>query len=118
MIITMRRFIWRAIKPTKRNTLSMLLIVIAMGRLGVYTYATSNGVLPNDALAGILLLASLALWATARRRRRWYARCFAGLAAAILGGMAWAVWPNHTSALILAVLTYASLGEVGAVDDC
>lgn len=91
-------------------------LIIALGRVGLYNYSAMTGVAPP--LWGWLMLAlAVALYGTAWQRCHWVARTIAGIGAGILGGMAIDVWPYHTSALLLALLSYVLIGEA-ATDDC
>lgn len=105
-----------------RRVVAGALIVLGLGRLGLWTYAT--GTVVDDHLYGVvLLILAGALLATGRRRAfTWYGRTVAALTAGVLAGLAYDLWylAGHvnTSVMIVVWLTIVLIFESAARYDC
>ena len=85
---------------TARGAVAGVMLVMAGGRLGLWTSRSIANALSDDAYASLLAFFGLALIATAPWRGKPGGRLIAALSAALLAGMAWDVGVFGTTALI------------------
>jgi hypothetical protein len=108
-------WLWRVVQPPDgsgaRKVLAGVMLIMALGRLGLYRSALLATALSAEQYGWLLLLLGLALAATLRRRLHLGGRLVAALSALLLAGMAWDVGAWGVTALLEAWLAYGLLGE-------
>jgi hypothetical protein len=98
-----------------RGVVAGFMLIMAGGRLGLWSSLRLADALPNDVYAYALLAVGLALFGTIRTRYRWYGRLIAALGAILLGGMAWDV--GKIGNTVLMESWFAFVLTVGAFSD-
>ena len=109
------RWAWHVAQPWHgsgaRKGIAGIMLIMALGRLGLYRSATLADALTAEQYGTLLLGLGLALWGTQRVRLRLGGRLVAALSAVLLAGMAWDVGAWGVTALLEAWLAYGLLGE-------
>lgn len=113
---------WTLIRPpagrSARRFIAGVMIIMGLGRLGLYRSAALSAFLTDDQYGLLLLVLGLALVVSLHWRLRWPGRLVAALAAILLAGMAWDVGTVGVTLLIEAWMAYGLLGEVFSSHDC
>lgn len=91
--------------------LAGVMLIMALGRLGLYRSVLLATTLTAEQYGWLLLLLALALAATMHRRLYLSGRLAAACSALLLAGMAWDVGAWGVTALLEAWLAYGLLGE-------
>ena len=117
----MIRKLWRSLAPPSgagtRKAVGTLCVLFGIGRMGLLSYSTVT-YLPAIIWGIVMLsLGGLLLVTNGSRRLSVFGRMVASVGCAVLGGLAYDVWPAHTSALILYYLAYMLFGQAGAQHD-
>jgi hypothetical protein len=113
---------WSLVRPpagrSARRFIAVVMIIMGLGRLGLYRTASLATSLTDDQYGWLLLILGLALVISLRWRLLWPGRAVAALAAILMAGMAWDVGAVGVTLLIEAWMAYGLLGEVFSSHDC
>lgn len=114
--------VWHWLRPATgpglRRGLAGLLLIMGLGRLGMWRTSALATALSMETYGLLLTGLGLALLATLPRRFGWPGRLVAGLAAVLLAGMAWDVGVWGVTALMEGWMAYCLAGECLSRHDC
>lgn len=103
--------------PGSRKAVAMLCVIIGFGRIGLLSYSTIT-YWPAKIWGVVIVGLGLLLMATnGSRRLSAFGRVVAIVGCAVLGGLAYDIWPAQTSSLVLYYLAYMLFGQAGATHD-
>jgi hypothetical protein len=107
---------WRAFFG--RALIGGIMVIMGLGRLGVYKTATLADILPTATYGALLLVIGGALLVTHRWRHTWWGRGTCAVGALLLAAMAWDIGYIGVTSLLEAAMALSLLGSTLLNGDC